>query len=46
MICWKCMLLFLLFRLVRTNKGYWRFTNLFIALHNGKDYCYPKVKNQ
>ena len=41
-MCVRCLVLDLLTlkgRLIRSNKGYWRMTNLFVLLHGGKDYC-------
>jgi len=29
----------------KTNREYWIFTEMFVYLHNGKDYCeYKKIK--
>lgn len=40
MICVKCDLLMELFkRTPLTNRDYWVMTELFVLLHDGKDYC-------
>jgi len=41
MTCRKCELLDELFqRTPTTNRDYWVMTELFVYLHDGKDYCY------
>lgn len=43
MNCEKCELLMELFeRTPKTNRDYWVMTELFVLLHNGKDYCNPQ----
>ena len=46
MSCEKCELLFELYDQVpETNRNYWLMTELFYYLHNEKDYCDERTKN-
>lgn len=43
MICIKCKLLNELFKSAKqTGRNYWIMTEIFVFLHNGKDYCEMK----
>lgn len=39
MSCKTCKILYNLFQLGLSNRGYWLLTELFIELHGGRDYC-------
>ena len=46
--CKKCKLLNKIFKSINNNYEYWLMTELFVYLHNGKDYCekaFKKNKN-
>lgn len=42
MMCKKCKLLNNIFKEINSNYEYWLFTELFVFLHGGKDYCRGK----
>jgi hypothetical protein len=46
-VCEKCELLSELFSRIEhpTNRDYWIMTELAVHLHDGKDYCRPKIKS-
>jgi len=39
MRCVKCVVLYQIFQLSSVNYWYWLITELFVLLHNGRDYC-------
>lgn len=39
MECKHCNLLNKVFKDILNNREYWLFTEMFVYLHNGKDYC-------
>ncbi len=43
-MCWKCKILHLLFGKIKNKKHYWKYTNWFVFLHNGKDWCNNEKK--
>lgn len=40
--CKHCEFLHKIFGKPRNNRDYWLFTEIFVYLHNGKDYCNNK----
>ena len=39
MTCIKCLIPYLVFKIIPSDFGYWVATEVFVKLHNGKDSC-------
>ena len=38
-MCVKCILSYILYKMLKSNRGYWIMTEIFVKLHGGRDYC-------
>lgn len=44
--CKQCSFLNNIFSEIKSNYEYWLFTEMFVYLHNGKDYCNKPYKGE